>query len=357
MAPSIQTPSIKPIRVSLPLRSIGGTGVTTTELGLGAAQLGNLYAPMSDANALATVRAAIDAGVRYVDTAPYYGFGLSEQRLGAVLGREPGMAVSTKVGRLLRPVSAPSVPRHGFHSPLPFEPYFDYTYDAVMRSWEGSLQRLGVARIDILYVHDIGRLTHGAAHEEYYQQLTAGGGLRALQELRSGGAIRAFGIGVNELDACLTLLEETDLDVILLAGRYTLLEQAALDRLLPECVRRGTSLVIGGPYNSGILVSGVSSGDLTARYDYEAAPAGIVERVRRIEMTAQRYSVPLPAAALQFPLAHPAVVSVVPGIDTPLHVEETLRWYSTAIPQEFWRDLQSQGLLRADAPVPGEAAS
>jgi D-threo-aldose 1-dehydrogenase len=265
--------------------------------------------------------------------------------------------VSTKVGRLLgRAAIAPDHPaRFGFHSSMPFEPYFDYSYDGVMRSWQDSLQRMELPRIDVLYIHDIGRLTHGPAHSEFFHQLTHGGGLRALQALRSDRAIAAFGIGVNEVAVCLDLLQETDLDVILLAGRYTLLEQDALDDLLPECARRGISIVIGGPYNSGILVTGVNTGGVTPRFNYEPAPPEVVARVRAIELTARRWGVPLPAAALQFPLAHPLVTSVVPGIDSPRGVAQTMEWYRTPIPGEFWKELQGAGLLRPDAPIPGSA--
>jgi D-threo-aldose 1-dehydrogenase len=342
------------LTTTLPRRRIGHTGLMATELGLGAAALGNLYAPMSDANALATVRTALHAGVLHVDTAPYYGFGLSERRVGEALVATSGVVISSKVGRLLRPVASETVPssRYGFYSSLPFEPYFDYTYDGVMRSWEATVARMAVARINILYVHDIGRATHGVNHREYFDQLTSGGGLRALHSLRSSGAIDAFGIGVNEIAACLDMLRETDLDVILLAGRYTLLEQDPLDELFPECQRRGTSLVIGGPYNSGILVTGVTRTDGVPLFNYAPASPEIVERVRRIESTAQRYGVPLPAAALQFPLAHPVVAAVIPGIDSPLRVQQAIEWYRTVIPSELWNDLRRQGLLRADAPLP-----
>ena len=342
------------VLTTLPRRRIGQTGLTVTELGLGAAALGNLYAPMSDANALATVRAALHAGLHYVDTAPYYGFGLSERRVGEGLAASSGVVVSSKVGRLLRPVPSESVPnvRYGFHSPLPFEPYFDYTYDGVMRSWEASLARMAVARTDVLYVHDIGRATHGTTHREYFAQLTSGGGLRALRSLRSCGAIRALGIGVNEIAVCLDVLRETDLDVILLAGRYTLLEQEVLDELFPEMQRRGTSLVVGGPYNSGILATGVTLAGSTPHFNYAPASPEIIERVRQIEIIARRHGVPLPAAALQFPLAHPVVAAVIPGIDSPARVQQTVEWYRTRIPTEFWNDLRQQGLLRADAPLP-----
>jgi D-threo-aldose 1-dehydrogenase len=342
------------LTTTLPRRRIGQTGLTVTELGLGAATLGNLYAPMSDANALATLRAALAAGLLYVDTAPYYGFGLSEQRVGEGLAATTGAVISSKVGRLLRPIPREAVPssRSGFYSSLPFETFFDYTYDGVMRSWEASLARMAVARIDVLYVHDIGSATHGTTHREYFAQLTSGGGLRALRSLRASGAIGALGIGVNEIAVCLEVLRETDLDVILLAGRYSLLEQEALDELFPEVQRRGTSMVIGGPYNSGILATGVTRTDGAPQFNYAPASPEIIERVRRIEITAQWHGVPLPAAALQFPLAHPVVAAVIPGIDSAARVQQTVEWYRTAIPTEFWNDLRRQGLLRVDAPLP-----
>ena len=209
---------------SLPRRPIGRTRLTVSELGLGAACLGNLYQSMSDEQAQEALHSAFGSGISYVDCAPYYGFGLCEQRVGQALRSRPDITVSTKVGRLLEP--APQVTddseRCGFHSSMPFAPVFDYSYEAVMRSWESSLQRMGLERIDILFVHDIGRLTHGELHEQRLQQLIVGGGLRALTELRAGGQIDAFGIGVNEIPICLELLQEADFDAILLAGRYTL---------------------------------------------------------------------------------------------------------------------------------------
>ena len=214
------------IQHCLPRRALGRTQLQLSELGLGAASLGNLHRPLTDADAAETVAAAFDAGMNYVDCAPYYGFGLCEQRVGAGLRGREGIVVSSKVGRLLAP--APGVTddseRFGFRSALPFAPVFDYSYDGVMQSWESSLQRLGWSRIDILYVHDIGRMTHGHRHPERMHQLIHGGGLRALTKLRAEGQVDAIGIGVNEIPICLELLGEVDLDVILLAGRYTLLE-------------------------------------------------------------------------------------------------------------------------------------
>ena len=342
----------------LPTRSIGRTAVTVTALGFGAAPLGNLYRPVSDSDARDTAIAAIDAGIAYFDTAPYYGFGLSERRVGDALRGHDGIVLSSKVGRLLKADATlrGSAERHGFCSPLPFKAEFDYSFDGVMASWTASQQRLGLAGIDILYVHDIGSLTHGSRHEATFRQLTDGGGFRALEHLRAGGAIQAFGLGVNETAICLEAMKHTQLDVILLAGRYTLLEQSALDALLPACARSGVSIVVGGPYNSGILATGTRHGG-ALHYDYGIAPQTVVERVRRLEAQCDRHGVPLAAAALQFPLAHPQVASVIPGLDSPRHIERTLKLLRTTIPDELWRDLKNQDLLRADAPVPVTVAT
>lgn len=339
----------------LPRRALGRTRVRLSELGFGGASLGNLYQPLPAADAQATLRAAFDAGITYVDSAPYYGFGLSEMRVGQGLVGRSDIVVSTKVGRLLEP--APHVTddreRCGFRSAQPFATVFDYSYDGVMASWKSSLQRLSRARVDILYVHDIGRVTHGERHRERFEQLTSGGGLRALAELRAAGEIDAFGIGVNEVEICLEVLQEADLDVILLAGRYTLLAQRPLDDLFPECQRRGTSIVIGGPYNSGILATG-TRGTSPPRFNYELAETNLVVRVRRLEQICAEFGIPLPAAALQFPLAHPAVSAVIPGLASRAQVEETLSFYRTEIPAAFWRELKLQRLIREDAPVPAD---
>ncbi len=338
--------------MTIPTRSIGATGLRVGELGFGAAPLGNLYEPLTDDVARATIGAAIDAGLRYVDTAPYYGLGLSERRVGDALRGMGDVVVSTKVGRVLVPDGAvqDDRERHGFRSAMPFSPVYDYSYDGIMRSCEASLQRLGLARIDILYVHDIGALTHRGDHAVTFRQL-ADGGLKALTELRDGGAIGAFGIGVNEIAVCLEVMAEARLDAILLAGRYTLLEQAALDDLLPVCTAAGTSIVVGGPYNSGILATGTRAGGVL-HYDYAPAPPEIVARVRGIESVAAQHGVTLAAAALQFPLAHRQVASVIPGLASPHRVAQTVALYREAIPADFWAELRAQGLLRGDAPVP-----
>jgi D-threo-aldose 1-dehydrogenase len=340
--------SAEPITSRLVKRS----GQRIGALGFGAASLGNLYHEITDADAFATVEAALAVGISYFDTAPLYGFGLSERRLGDVLRGRPNIMLSTKAGRLLRPLPEHrgTAQRQGFCTPMPFEPFFDYSHDAILRSHEQSLQRLGLAKIDILYVHDIGALTHGEGHTETFAQLTTGGGFRALERLRSEGTIGAFGLGVNEWQVCMQAMQHADLDAILLAGRYTLLEQEALDIFLPACVKRDIAVVIGGAYNSGILATGTRRG--TAHYDYAPAPTPIVERVAQIEDVCGQHGVTLAAAALQFPLAHPSVVSVIPGIGNPERVRQTLAIYQEAIPGDFWAELQAEGLLRADAPVP-----
>jgi D-threo-aldose 1-dehydrogenase len=340
--------------MNFPLRSLGKTGLSVTELGFGTAPLGNLFRPLADETASQTLAAAEQAGFGYYDTAPFYGFGLSERRLGDALRHRKDIVLSTKVGRLLQPVPGPvdeTQARHGYATPMPFEPVYDYSYDAVMRSYAESLQRLGLSRIDILYIHDIGRLTHGAQNAMHMTALTKGGGLKALEELRAASAISGFGMGVNEVEACLEVMDHTRLDAILLAGRYTLLEQTALDELFARCEEAGTAIVIGGPYNSGILAVGTKTG-APLYYNYEPAPQDVIEKVRKIEGVCDRYSVPLAAAALQFPLAHKLVASVIPGLDSPPRVSQTLALYRHKIPAELWQELRHEKLIRPDAPIP-----
>lgn len=331
-------------------RRIGG--LVVPELGFGAATLGNLYREISDADAAATIDAAFATGLTYADTAPHYGLGLSEKRLGKAL--TPDVVVSTKVGRVLIPAEGPFPPvRNAFYTQEPFAPVYDYTHDGVLRSYEDSLKRLGVERVHILYVHDIGRETHGDAHPAMLAQLLEGGGFRALQRLRDEGAIHAFGIGVNETEIALELMDRVAMEVVLLAGRYTLLEQGALDALLPRCVDSGTRIVIGGPYNSGVLAGAAA----TAHYNYAPAPTAILARVQRIAAVCERHHVSLGAAALQFPLAHPAVASVIPGLASPEEVMETVNRYAAPIPAQLWEELKTEGLLRAEAPTPSRVSA
>ncbi len=321
--------------------------VALSRLGLGCAQLGGLYAAMSDAQAQAVVDAAWDAGVRYFDTAPYYGFTLSERRLGAALRQRPRgeYMISTKVGRRMHPDASVRPGESGWAEPLPFRPHYDYTYDGILRSHEDSLQRLGLESVDILYVHDIGACTHGERHDHYWSQLTCGGGFRALMQLREQGRVRAIGLGVNESDVILAAMQECQLDCTLLAGRYTLLEQAALAPLLEACARNGNAIVAGGVFNSGILAG-------NRKFNYEDAPADLLARVERIEAVCRRFGVPLQAAALQFPLAHPAVASILTGAQSADQLRQNAAWLEHAIPAGLWQALKQDGLLDERAPVP-----
>lgn len=334
------------------LSQLGRSEVRVPPLGFGAAAIGNLYRKVPDEVAGETIAAALSHGLTYIDTAPHYGFGLSESRLGAALERldpEQQVVISSKVGRLLVPIDDASGERHSFVDAAPFEPRFDYSYDAVMRSYEESRKRLRRDRIDILYAHDLGRVTHGADHERHFASFMQGG-YRAMRELRDSGQVGAIGLGANEWQICEQAMRECEFDVFLLAGRYTLLEQTALDSFLPECARRNVSVVIGGPYNSGVLVAGTRSGR-TLYYDYEPAPAAIVERVRWLEQLSDRFGVKLAAAALQFPLRHPQVVSVIPGLASVAEVEDTIALFEMRIPSEYWSALKEEGLLHPDAPV------
>lgn len=335
-------------------RPIGGTALAIDTLGFGCAPLGNLYQAISDEDAAVLLGEAWREGFRYFDTAPHYGQGLSERRLGDALRGDDkaGYALSTKVGRLLRPAGyAPD--RYGFVSPMPFDIVYDYSYDGVMRSFEDSLQRLGLDRIDILFLHDIGAMTHGADNDRLFP-VAMDGGYRALDELRRNGQVAAIGLGANEWEVCEASLEHGDWDCFLLAGRYTLLEQRALDSFLPKCIERRCSIIVGGPYNSGILATGVRGG-AGGRYDYASAPEPVVATVDRIEAVCTDFGVPLPAAALQFPLAHPAVVSVIPGMSDVHHINQTRQLFGTPIPDAFWHALRDEGLVRADAPLPASA--
>jgi D-threo-aldose 1-dehydrogenase len=341
------------MNVALARRELGATGLEVSELGFGGAAIGNLYRELADDDASAAVRESFTAGVRYFDTAPFYGFGLSEVRLGQALqGAQALPVISTKVGRRLVPTGPQdaSVGREGYFSPRPFAPVFDYSYESVMRSHAESLERLKVARIDILLCHDIGRMTHGAAHSARVAEFLEGG-YRAMRELRDAGMVRAIGLGVNEWEICVELLATCELDCILLAGRYTLLEQPALATLLPLCEQRRVSILCGGPFNSGILAAGSRAGAST-HYNYAAPPPAVLERVTQLERLCADFSVPLQAAALQFPLGHPQIASVVAGCANGAEARNCAAMYSHAIPPEFWRALRERGLVDVRAPLP-----
>jgi D-threo-aldose 1-dehydrogenase len=336
----------------LPTREVGTTGLRVPILGLGGAPLGDLYELIPEERALGTVAAAYDAGVRLFDTAPLYGYGLSEHRFGHVLRRRPrdSYVLATKVGRHLVPKPPAEIDRGQWTGGLNMQPVYDYSYDGTMRALEQSHQRLGIERIDIAFIHDVDVWTHGSreAYERRYRE-AVDGAFRALADLRSQGVVRAIGMGVNETEPCLRLATDADPDVFLLAGRYTLLEQGGLGDLLPLARKRRFSFLLGGPYNSGILATGAVPG---AKYNYKDAPPEIMERVRRIEAVCARHGVPLKAAAIQFPLGLPEVASIVPGAVRPEEVHDNLRLVTTPIPAALWDELKAEGLVARDCPVP-----
>ena len=332
---------------------IGNTELAIDALGFGCASLGNLYHEVSDVEAADILTTARANGFRYFDTAPHYGQGLSERRVGDALRGSSDYVLSTKVGRLLRPAGY-AAERHGFISPMPFDIEYDYSYDGIMRSFEDSLQRLGLDSIDILFMHDIGPVTHGNDDDRLFP-IAMDGGYRAMDELRRNGLVSAIGLGVNEYEGCERALEHGDWDCFMLAGRYTLLEQTSLDTFLPKCIDRNCSIIIGGAYNSGILATGVS-GKGPWNYNYVPAPEDVVRKVAAIEGLCAEFSIPLAAAALQFPLAHSAVASVIPGIGNVQRIDQTLNLFTTKIPDEFWQALSERGLIRDDAPTPASNA-
>lgn len=345
---------------TLPTRPLGRTGLAVTELGMGTAPLGGMYRAVPTRDAEGALRAAWDAGIRYFDSAPMYGLGKCEHLLGAALRQAGedgggGWVISTKVGRLMRhgrpgaPLP-PAAPRNefdsGWHSGLGFTEVFDYSYDGVMRSYDDSQQRLGLTAIDVLLVHDIGHATHGERQAHHWQALTSGGGFKALGELRAAGCIRGYGLGVNEWEVVRQALEETDLDCCLLAGRYSLLDQSGHRHLYAACQARGVAVIAAGVFNSGILVSG------DAKFNYVDAPREIVERAAAWRALAAEHGVPLQAAAVQFPLAHPAVATVVVGVRSAQEVSENVAWHAARIPAAFWEAARTQGWIDGDCPLP-----
>jgi D-threo-aldose 1-dehydrogenase len=332
------------------LRNLGNTQLRVTEIGFGGAPLGNLFAVVTEADAQASLATAWDSGCRLFDTAPLYGYGLSERRFGDALREKQReqYVLSTKVGRLLRPGMVGRGDIADFRSPMPFHAEFDYSYDATMRSFEDSLQRLGLDRIDIALIHDIGRDWHGANQPAMFRQAMAGAA-KALAELKAAGTIGAIGVGLNEADVCEDALQAGDFDCFLLAGRYTLLEQGPLDRLFPACRKRNVSIIIGGAFNSGLLAR---VGQPDATYNYGAVPPEIAQRAAALHEVCSRHGVPLPAAALQFPLGHPVVASVIPGARNAAEVASHWEWARLTIPSALWEDLRARGLLHPEAPVP-----
>ena len=326
-------------------RAIGNTSLKVTELGLGCAAMAGNHRPVADEDIAGAIDEALNQNIRFVDTAPFYGFGRSEHFAGAGLRHRDNYVLSTKAGRLLAPGYPTDSVADEWPGSCPFHPVYDYSYDGVMRSYEDSLQRLGVSRIDILLLHDIGVMQHG---EEANKPLFAdamSGGYKALDELRRDGDISAIGLGVNEREVCLQAMEHGHWDTFLLAGRYTLLEQTPLDDLFPACEKAGTSIILGGPFNSGILVGGDT-------WNYAKAPVDVVDRVTAIARVCESHGIPLPAAALQFPLGSPLVSSVIPGPRSRSDMQQIIEWFSQEIPAQLWSDLQSEGLLHPSAPLP-----
>ncbi len=326
-------------------------------VGFGGSVLGNLYQSIEESEAIEAVHRAWHCGVRYFDTAPFYGMGLSEKRLGEGLRDLPrsDIAISTKVGRLLDPTSEvlPQM-RDGFADPLPNTVRLDYSYDGVMRSFEDSLHRLGVDRIEILYAHDLGALTHGEMHLHYFEQF-ADSGYRAMDELRSSGAVDAIGLGVNETAVIDQAMAIGSFDCFLLAGRYTLLEQDPLNGFFDRVADHGARIVAGGVYNSGILATGTGTGQ-PVYFNYEPAPSEVIARVERIEALCSEAGVPMAAAALQFARAHPVMATALVGLGSAELVDHTLALAGTPIPESFWASLKSEHIIADNAPVPAPVA-
>ena len=339
---------------TLKRRKVGRTKLEVTELGLGGAPMGGFRATISDAEAVKLTDDGYDAGIRYFDTSPYYGYGRSELRMGAALREKPrdSYVLSTKIGRVMHAMKPGEKPPADFReNGLPgFAPVYDYTYDGVMRSLEHSHMRLGLQKIDIALIHDVDFWTtkDRAVLEERFRTVMDSG-YRALDELRRAGIIGAIGVGINEADTSTRFVKAGDFDCMLLAGRYTLLEQGALEEFLPECTKRHVSVILGGPYNSGILTGGVKPG---ATHDYVAAPAALIEKAQKIEAVCTRHGVPLGAAAMQFPLFHPAFCAVIPGALSTAEVKQNVSHMSVRIPVELWSELKREQLLDPAAPTP-----
>ncbi|MEL6463734.1 MAG: aldo/keto reductase [Pseudomonadota bacterium] len=324
-------------------RPVGRTTLEIDVLGLGGAPLGGNFVDLETSQARDLIKAAQSAGIGYFDTAPWYGFGRSERVMGDVL-RGSDYILSDKVGRLLRPGPVANPGDFGMIDPLPFHVVYDYSFDGVMRAFDDNLQRLGLDRIDILLAHDIGTFQHGDDNAQHFRDL-ANGGYQAMDELRKSGRVKAIGLGVNENQVCLDALGIGDWDVFLLAGRYTLLEQTALDDLFPACTDAGTSIICGGPFNSGILVG-------RETWNYAKAPEDVVNKARTLGNLADEFGIPLAAAALQFPLGDTLVSSVIPGPRDKDELEQIVAWFNIAIPSEFWTTLKAQGLIHEAARLP-----
>jgi D-threo-aldose 1-dehydrogenase len=336
--------------VALPRRQLGRTGLDVSILGFGTAPLGDLFVRIPDAVAIATVERAFALGINLLDSSPLYGRGLAEHRCGTALRRvnRPDIVLCTKVGRWMDPFHAPD-DAAGFVGGQPHRAVFDYSYDGTMRSVEQSLLRLGTDRLDLLLIHDVDVWTHGRAAIEQRFREAMEGAYVALDRLRGEGVVKGIGIGVNEADMCVRFARAGRFDTMLLAGRYSLLEQPALAEFLPLALEQGVGVMLGGVFNSGILATGAVSG---AKYNYRDASPEILDRVSRIERVCAAHNTPLPTAALHFALGHPAVASLVLGGVTPQEVERNVAALSSQVPAALWRDLKAAHLLDETAPVP-----
>ncbi|MBB4375327.1 D-threo-aldose 1-dehydrogenase [Bradyrhizobium sp. cir1] len=324
-------------------RQVGRTGLEVTQFGLGGTGLGSLYRPVNDDDARATLSQAWKRGIRFYDSAPMYGYGQSERRMGDFL-RDKGpkhYVLSTKVGRLLEPGSR-DLDTDPFKSPFQFTVRFDYSYDATRRSLEDSLQRMGLPCVDIVLIHDIGTDTHGPELQPQVYRSAMDGAYRALNDLRGAGVIKAVGLGANEWEVCFDAMRDGDFDCFLLAGRYTLLEQTAIEVFLPKCIETGASVFLGGVFNSGILVDPAAP---NATFNYKPANEGVRLKALAIQAVCKEHGVSLPAASLALPLRHPAVASVLSGASRPSEIEQIAEWLNQEIPESLWDDLKAAGLL------------
>ncbi|MCG8508694.1 MAG: aldo/keto reductase [Rhodospirillales bacterium] len=324
---------------------LANTGLTVTRLSIGTAPIGNLLSVVSEEDAAAAIETAFDAGVRYIDTAPFYGYGLAEQRTGKGLAGHPrdDFVVSTKIGRLIRPGKRTGTEIFGDNESFYLANdemccVLDYSYDGVMRSLEDSLERTGLDRVDILHIHD---------PDDHFDE-AVNGAYKALDQLRSDGTISAVSAGMNQWEMPSRFMDHGDFDCFLLAGRYTLLDQTALPEFMPKCLKNGVSVIIGGVYNSGLLADprpGIT-------FNYVEAPQELIDRALQIGAVCGRHGVPLKAAAIQFPLGHPAVATILTGVRSKEEYQENERLFRFSIPDDMWAELKSEGLLAEEAPVP-----
>lgn len=326
-------------------RQLGNTSLQLSELGLGCAAMAGNHRPVSNKDIRGAIKTGLAAGIRFADTAPFYGFGRSEHFVGAAVRGRDDIVLSTKAGRLMKKQPIPADLAADWPGSFPFNTVYDYTYDGVMRSYEDSMQRLGVDRIDVLLLHDIGEMQHGPELNKRLFADAMSGGYKALDELRSAGEIKAIGLGVNEREVCIAAMEHGQWDAFLLAGRYTLLEQTPIHNLIPDCEKAGTGIILGGPYNSGILAGGDT-------WNYAKAPADVITKAKAISKVCESHNIPLQAAALRFPLGCPSVASIIPGARSQSEMEQNLAYFETPIPASLWSDLRNENLLDEQAPLP-----